>query len=316
VSALTVEQFQLFLAIVIFLAGLAFGSFLNVCIYRMPRGLSVVRPRSACPQCKTPIRAYDNIPLFSWLWLRGRCRQCNTPISARYPAVELLTAHLFMDFYSQFGLSMEALKFSVFSFLLVGLAFTDAEHKLLPDRLTLPGVALGLAFSLVVPVDNFVSSLLPDSLWPPLASSVSWRLQSFVDSALGALVGASFLYGIAVAYARFRGIEGMGLGDVKLMAMIGAFLGIKLTIFTLFLATLAASLVGIGTIVAVWLKRTRRRMQRRRESASEARRRAWRSAQLVFRGYQMPFGSYLASMAVVALFIGDRFIRWYGSFYR
>jgi leader peptidase (prepilin peptidase)/N-methyltransferase len=316
VSALTLEQFQLFLAIVIFLAGLAFGSFLNVCIYRMPRGLSVVRPRSACPQCNTPIRAYDNIPLLSWLWLRGRCRRCRTPISARYPAVELLTALLFLACYWQFGLSLEALKFSVFSFLLLGLIFTDAEHKLLPDLLTLPGVALGLAFSLFVPVDNFASSLLPDSLWAPLASSVSWRLQSLVDSALGALVGASFLYGIAVAYLRFRGIEGMGLGDVKLMALIGAFLGIKLTIFTLFAATLVASLVGVGTILTVWLKRTRRRVQRQRASASEARRRAWRSAQLVFRGYQMPFGSYLASMAVVALFFGDRFIRWYGSFYQ
>ena len=315
-SALTLEQFQLFLAIVIFLSGLALGSFLNVCIYRMPRGLSIVRPRSACPQCKTPIRAYDNIPLFSWLWLRARCRRCQTPISARYPAVELLTALLFLACFWHFGLSLEALKFSVFSFLLLGLIFTDAEHKLLPDLLTIPGVLLGLAFSLFVPVDNFASSLLPDSLWAPLASSVSWRLQSFVDSALGALVGASFLYGVAVAYMRFRGVEGMGLGDVKLMALIGAFLGVKLTIFTLFLATLVASLVGIGTMLAVWLKRTRRRIQRQRESAAEARRRAWRSAQVVFRGYQMPFGSYLASMAVVALFFGERFIRWYGSFYQ
>lgn len=314
-SALTLEQFQLFLAIVIFLSGLALGSFLNVCIYRMPRGLSIVRPRSACPQCKTPIRAYDNIPLFSWLWLRGRCRRCRRPISARYPAVELLTALLFLACFWHFGLSLEALKFSVFSFLLLGLIFTDAEHKLLPDLLTIPGVLMGLAFSLFVPVDNFASSLLPDSLWAPLASSVSWRLQSFVDSALGALVGASFLYGVAVAYMRFRGVEGMGLGDVKLMALIGAFLGVKLTIFTLFLATLVASLVGIGTMLTVWLKRTRRRIQRQRESAAEARRRAWRSAQLVFRGYQMPFGSYLASMAVVALFFGDRFLRWYGSFY-
>ena len=187
---------------------------------------------------------------------------------------------------------------------------------MLPDRLTLPGVLLGLAFSLFVPVDNFASRLLPDALWAPLASSVSWRLQSLVDSALGAVVGASFLYGVAVAYLRFRGIEGMGMGDVKLMAMIGAFLGTRLTIFTLFLATLAASLVGVSTILAVWMKRTRRRIQRQRESAAEARRRAWRSAQLVFRGYQMPFGSYLASMAVVALFFGDLFMRWYGSFYR
>jgi leader peptidase (prepilin peptidase)/N-methyltransferase len=315
VSAFELEQFHSLAAIGIFLAGLAFGSFLNVCIYRLPRGLSVVRPRSACPQCKTPISALDNIPLFSWVWLAGRCRHCQTAISFRYPLVELLTGLLFLACFWRFAYTLETLKFCTFSFLLLGLFFTDAEHKLLPDWLTLTGVVLGLAFSLFVPVDNFASSLLPDSLWAPLSSSLSWRLQSFIDSAVGALLGASFLYGVAVAYLRFRGIEGMGMGDVKLMAMIGAFLGTRLTILTLFLATLAASLVGVTTILAVWSKRTRRRIERNRESSVAARKRAWRSAQLVFRGYEMPFGSYLASMAVVALFFGNAFITWYGGLY-
>jgi leader peptidase (prepilin peptidase) / N-methyltransferase len=316
VSTLEFDQFYWFAAAAIFAAGLVFGSFLNVCIHRLPRGLSVVRPRSACPQCKAPITALENIPLLSWLWLRGRCRHCRAAISFRYPAVELLTGVLFLACFWRFGFSLETLKFCTFSFLLLGLIFTDAEHKLLPDLLTLPGVVLGLAFSLFVPVDNFASSLLPDSLWTPLASSVSWRLQSLLDSSVGALVGASFLYGVALAYLRFRGIEGMGMGDVKLMALIGAFLGTRLTILTLFFATLAASLVGVGTMLAVWIKRTRRRTARQRESSAQARRRAWRSAQLVFRGYEMPFGAYLASMAVIALFFGNAFIRWYGAFYQ
>ena len=308
-SAFEVDEFFWLISAGVFLAGLAFGSFLNVCIYRLPRGLSVVRPRSACPQCKTPISALENIPLLSWLWLRGRCRHCRAAISFRYPAVELLTGVLFLACFWQFGFSVETLKFCTFSFLLLGLIFTDAEHKLLPDALTLTGVLLGLGFSWFVPVDNFASSLLPDRLWAPLARS--WELQSLVDSAIGALVGASFLYGVALAYLRFRGIEGMGMGDVKLMAMIGAFLGTRLTILTLFLATLTASLVGVSTILAVWIKRTRRRMLRNRESSSDARRRAWRSAQLVFRGYELPFGSYLATMAVLALFFGERFINQY-----
>ena len=310
------EYFHVIAAVAIFLVGLALGSFLNVCIYRLPRGLSVVRPRSACPKCSAAIPSYDNIPVVSWLVLRGRCRQCKAPISARYPLVELLTGLLFLACFLHFGFSLETLKFCTFSFLLLGLIFTDAEHKLLPDALTLPGIALGLMFSLLVPVDNFASGLLPESLWAPLASPISWRLQSLVDSAAGALVGASFLYGVAVAYQRLRGIEGMGMGDVKLMAMIGAFLGTRLTIFTLFLATLVASLVGVGTVIVVWIKRLRRRVVRHGEAVSEAQRRAWRSAQLVLRGYQMPFGSYLASMAVVALFFGDAFIRWYGGLYR
>ncbi len=315
-SAFEPDHFYWLTSAAIFLAGLAFGSFLNVCIHRLPRGMSVVRPRSACPQCKAPIRAVDNIPLLSWLWLRGRCRHCRARISFRYPAIELLTGLLFLACFSEFGLSLTTLKFCTFSFLLLGLIFTDAEHKLLPDSLTLPGILLGLVFSVFVQVDDFPSRFLPDSLWPPLASSVSWRLPSLVDSAVGALVGASFLYGVAVAYLRFRGIEGMGMGDVKLMALIGAFLGTRLTILTLFLATLAASLVGVGTILAVWIKRTRRRISRNQESAADARKRAWRSAQLVFRGYEMPFGSYLASMAVLALFFGDTLIRWYGGLYQ
>ena len=136
----------------IFLFGLAFGSFLNVCIYRLPRGLSVVAPRSACPKCKQPIAFYDNLPVLSWLILGGRCRHCKTKITPRYLLIELLTGLLFLACYWYFGLTLATLKYCVFGFLLLGLIFTDAETKLLPDKMTLPGLALGLVFSLLVPV--------------------------------------------------------------------------------------------------------------------------------------------------------------------
>ena len=137
------------IASAIFAFGLTFGSFLNVCIYRLPLGLSVVRPGSACPRCKKPIAFYDNVPVLSWLILRGRCRNCQTAITPRYLLIELLTGILFAACYWHFGWTLSTLKYCVLSFLLLGLIFTDAETKLLPDKLTLPGLALGLGFSLM-----------------------------------------------------------------------------------------------------------------------------------------------------------------------
>jgi leader peptidase (prepilin peptidase) / N-methyltransferase len=136
-------------------------------------------------------------------------------------------------------------------------------------------------------------------------------LLSLTDAMLGATVGASFIYGAGAIYLRARGVEGMGFGDVKLMAMVGAFLGFRLTIFTLFTASIAGSLVGLWTVFVVWIKRTRRRMARHHESAREARRRAWESAAIAIRRHQMPFGVFLGSMAMVAFFFGNRFLRWY-----
>ncbi len=300
-----------FFASAIFVLGLAFGSFLNVCIYRLPNGLSVVSPRSACPGCREFIRAYDNIPVLSWLFLRGRCRNCKTPISPRYLLVELLTGAIFLTCYLHFGIGLATLKYCVLGFLLLGLIFTDAETQLLPDKMTLPGLALGIAFSLLVPVNDLASQILPGLVSLPLSSEVSWHLLSLVDSVLGAVVGASFIYGAGAIYLRARGVEGMGFGDVKLMAMIGAFLGIKLTIFTLFTASIAGSLFGLSTVMAVWIKRTRRRMSRNHEPARRARRRAWESAAIALRRHQMPFGVFLGGMAIVALFYGDNFLRWY-----
>jgi len=294
-----------------FVMGLAFGSFLNVCIYRMPLGLSVVTPRSACPGCKQPIAFYDNMPVLSWLILRGRCRQCKTKISPRYLIIELLTGLMFLACFWYFGLTLSTLKYCTFSFLLLGLIFTDAETKLLPDKLTLPGLALGLIFSLLVPVNDLASQFLPGMVNLPFSGDISMRLLSLLDSLLGAALGASFIYGAGAAYLQWRGTEGMGFGDVKLMAMVGAFLGMKLTIFTIFTASLAGSMFGLTTVFVVWLKRTHRFM-RRLANAQAARRRGWQSAQMVLRFYQMPFGVFLGSMAMFALFFGNPFLRWYG----
>lgn len=299
------------LALAAFVFGLTFGSFLNVCIYRMPRGLSVVAPRSSCPQCHAPISWFDNIPVLSWLILRGHCRHCRMRISPRYMVIELLTGILFLLCYAKLGLTLVAFKCAVFGFLLLGLIFSDAETKLLPDKLTLPGFVLGLLFSLFVPVNDLATQLVPGIISLPVSSDVSWHLLSFADALLGAAVGASFIYGAGAIYLRWRGVEGMGFGDVKLMAMIGAFLGLRLTVFTLFAATLAGSLFGMATMLLVWMKRTRRRLRRHHESLAEARRRAWQSASLVFRYYQMPFGVFLGSMALLAFFCGNDFVRWY-----
>jgi leader peptidase (prepilin peptidase) / N-methyltransferase len=298
-------------ATTVFVTGLAFGSFLNVCIYRLPLGMSVVTPRSACPKCKHGIALYDNLPVLSWLILRGRCRQCKARISPRYAIVELLTGLLFLACYVYFGLTLSALKYCVFSFLLLGLIFTDAETKLLPNKMTLPGFALGVIFSLIVPVNDLASQFLPGAVNLPFSSEVSARILSLLDSLLGAAVGASFIYGAGAIYLRWRGAEGMGFGDVKLMAMVGAFLGTKLTIFTIFTGSLAGSLFGLTTILAVWLKRTHRFM-RRFSDAQAARRRGWQSAQMAYRHYQMPFGVFLGSMALLSFFFGNQFLRWYG----
>jgi leader peptidase (prepilin peptidase)/N-methyltransferase len=299
-----------FFASAIFLFGLAFGSFLNVCIHRLPLGLSVVTPRSACPKCRQPIAFYDNLPVLSWLILGGRCRHCKTGISPRYLLIELLTGFLFLACYWYFGLTLATLKYCTFAFLLLGLIFTDAETKLLPDKLTLPGLALGIVFSLIVPVNDLASQFARAFVNLPGTELVAREL-SLADSLLGAAVGAAFIYGAGAIYLRWRGAEGMGFGDVKLMAMVGAFLGVRLTVFTIFTASIVGSLFGLSTVLVVWLKRTRRFM-RHRADAQAARRRAWQSAQMVYRFYQMPFGVFLGSMAMLAFFFGDKFVRWYG----
>jgi len=167
-----------------------------------------------------------------------------------------------------------------------------------------------VGFSLLVPVNDLASRIMPGMVSFAMRSEISWRMWSLADSLLGAAVGASFLYGAAAIYLRARGVEGMGFGDVKLMAMIGAFLGTKLTVLTIFAASLAGSLFGLSTVLAVWIKR-RRRIAARGTPSLEARRRAWHSARLVLRYYEMPFGVFLGGMALLSFLFGDRVLHWY-----
>ncbi|MFY9673778.1 MAG: prepilin peptidase, partial [Terriglobales bacterium] len=290
--------------------GLCWGSFLNVCIYRLPRGKSVVAPRSACPHCGEMIPLYHNVPVLSWLILRGKCRNCKEPISPRYMVVELLTGILFLSCYLHFGPTLATVKCAVLGFLLLGLVFTDAETKLLPDAMTLPGLAIGVAFSLLVPVNDLASKIMPGLVSPTLRDAVSWRFWSLSDSLLGAAVGASFLYGAAAIYLRARGVEGMGFGDVKLMAMIGAFLGTKLTVLTIFAASLGGSVFGLSAVLLVWLRRWRR-IEARGKPSLLARRRAWQSARIMLRYYQMPFGVFLGCMGMLSFLFGNAILHWY-----
>jgi leader peptidase (prepilin peptidase)/N-methyltransferase len=310
-----------FLATAFFLFGLVFGSFLNVCIYRMPREISVVSPRSACPACEAPIAGYDNIPVLSWLILRGKCRKCKVPISPRYAGVELLTGVLFAFsylsapamarlIYQQWVLDVRpnefliATKLCILSFLLIGLIFTDAETKLLPDLLTKPGMVAGVALSLLVPLEGPAHYFL--------RSVDSWRILSLINSIAGAVLGSAFIWGVALLYEAVRGVEGMGRGDVKLMALIGAFLGVKLTLLVLLLGSLIGSLFGVFLILWVWLKRLlRRRRTHRTEAASVSRSRAWNSAILIYRNFEIPFGVFLGIAALVSAFWGTALVQWY-----
>ncbi|MGC2211519.1 MAG: prepilin peptidase [Candidatus Korobacteraceae bacterium] len=305
-----------FLGAGFFCFGLIFGSFLNVCIYRLPRGLSVVAPRSACPNCHTPIAAHDNIPVLSWLILRGRCRHCHVPITPRYAAVELVCGLLFLFSFLQAGYSVEALKGCVLCFLLLGLTFTDAETHLLPDAMTLPGLAVAILFSLFSLVPGPAYRLFPPHFHGALTLlqvnlQLGWR--SLVNSLLGAAIGSGVLFGIAQVYLRLRKTEGMGLGDVKLMAMAGAFLGPILTLFVLCSASLLGGAYGVFILLAVFRKRIARYRVRFGLQASS---RAWQAAQTAMQYMEIPFGVFLSIMSIVAWFYGMQIIRGYLNLFR
>ena len=207
--------------VLFFVLGAIIGSFLNVCIYRIPRDASIVRPGSRCPACAAPILFYDNIPLISYMVLRGRCRKCGRTIPIRYPLVELITAALFVVFYRVLGLSLELPVSLVFASLLIVISFIDLDHLIIPDILSLGGLLLGVVFSF------FRSSF------------------AYTDSLGGVLVGAGLLFAIAKSYELIRKREGMGGGDIKLLGMIGAFCGIKGVIFSLVCGSLLGTLAGL-----------------------------------------------------------------------
>ena len=281
-----------------FLFGIVLGSFLNVCITRIPEGLSIVRPGSRCPRCGTPIKPYDNVPILGWILLRGKCRSCGLPISPMYPLVELLTGLLFVACYLSFGLGPATFKWMVFSCLIVVLTITDLRVRMLPDVVNWPGFAAGLIFAAFVPLNDGTTLSLAGSfglLPPPQA------VLSVLDALLGAAFGSFLLWGFAAMYKLVRGHEGMGMGDVKMMAMAGAFLGLRWTFLTILVGTLLGSIIGIAVILGLyaggWRKQVAERASKRGLGSVSALR--WAIA----RQYQLPLGTFLGIAALLIVFL-------------
>ena len=219
-----------FTSIYLVATGMVLGSFLNVCIHRLPLGESVVRPRSRCPRCKNTIRWYQNVPVVSWILLRGRCASCSAAISWRYPFVEALSGTVVLGGWWAFGPTPAFPIATLFALAMVALFFTDFDHQLLPDTITLSGLMAGLAFA-------WFNPFLEGSGWARVWSS-----------AAGAALGSGLLWGFGALYSRLRGVDAMGMGDVKMMAMVGAFTGPFGVLFTIFAASIVGALVGIALI--------------------------------------------------------------------
>lgn len=269
--------------------GAVIGSFLNVVIHRLPREQSIVLPSSACPSCRAPIKPYDNIPIVSFLLLRGRCRYCRAPISPRYPIVEALTAVLFAAVTWHEGLSF-ALSFDLaFVASIVALVFIDAEHMILPNAITYPGILFAVITRLAVPY--LASPAHVDDLPRLLATFPGYPLWlvSLIGAGFGALAGGGSLWLMGFIWERLRGVEAMGFGDVKMMLMVGAYLGWRLTILTIFIGVFTGSLTGI----TVMLRRAQRNLQ-----------------------MMLPFGIFLGIGAIASLLIGNRIVEWYASQFR
>jgi len=256
---MSLEPVQLALLVML---GLAVGSFLNVCIHRIPREQSLTMPPSRCPSCEYRLRWFDNIPVLSYVALRGRCRKCRAPISLRYPLVELATMALFVLHGEVFGWSALLVPRLVFACAMVVLFAIDLEHHLLPNVITLPGIVVGLISSAVLP-------------------------PGIVSALIGVAIGGGVLWLIGEAYYRYSGQEGMGGGDVKMLAMIGAFLGWKLVLVTLVLSSVAGSLIGV---IVIAMKRGGMK-------------------------YALPYGTFLALGALAASLVGEQIVAWYVSFY-
>jgi len=248
--------------LVALLVGLCIGSFLNVVIYRLPLGQSLVSPRSRCTKCGYELRWYDNVPVLSWALLGGRCRRCRAPISVQYPIVELVTGLLFVLVAWLTPVGPLLVSRLILVAILVALFGIDLEHQILPNVITLPGVVIGLLFSLIAPP--------------------GWK-----DALIGAALGAGVLYGIAAAYYAVRREEGLGMGDVKMLAMIGAFLGWKAVLVTLVLSSFSGAAIGMALIAA------------QRGGMKLA----------------LPFGTFLAVGALAAMLVGDPLITWYAGFF-
>ena len=244
------------------LMGLCIGSFLNVVIYRLPLGQSLVSPPSRCRKCGYSLQWYDNIPVLSWVFLRGRCRKCGVSVSVQYPIVELITALLFLLVVWMTPPGPLLASRLLLVCILIVLFGIDLEHQILPNVITLPGIVIGLIFSFIAPP--------------------GWR-----DALIGILLGGGILYAIAGAYYLWRREEGLGMGDVKMLAMIGAFLGWKAVLVTLVLSSISGALVGVALIAA------------QRGGMKVA----------------LPFGTFLALGALAAMLVGEPLVTWYAGFY-
>ena len=268
--------------LIVTVLGALIGSFLNVVIHRLPLDESIVFPNSRCPKCGAAIKAYDNIPIISYMVLGGRCRACQSPIPIRYPAVESLTALLFaLTFMLRSGLTT-ALPFDlIFVAAIIALIFIDAEHMILPNAITYPGIIFAFVARALIPNLDGTGALAAGLL----QGQPAWML-SLAGALIGALAGGGSLWLVGWLWERFRGVQAMGLGDVKMMLMVGAFLGWPLTLLTIFVGVLTGSVGG----VALMLRRGERDMQ-----------------------MMLPFGIFLGLGALVSLLVGTRIIRWYVS---
>lgn len=267
-----------------FILGAVIGSFLNVLIHRLPLEESIVFPNSACPSCKTAIKPYDNIPILSWLILRGRCRNCRLPIHYRYPLVEFLTALLFLLSYRHAGLTYLLPVELLFVSAIITLIFIDSEHMILPDVINYPGMFLAFFIRITLPLVTG-TAVFDDLQYSPLSNlQQPLVINSFIGAVFGALVGGGSLWFIGWLWKRLRGVDAMGLGDVKMMLWVGAFLGWRLTVLTLFLGAFTGALAGILVVFAG------------RERNLQT---------------QIPFGIFLGAGSLIALFFGNSIINWY-----
>ena len=250
--------------LIIFLFGLCIGSFMNVCIFRLPSSKSIVHPRSMCPHCGSMIKFYDNIPILSYIWLKRKCRNCHAPIPFRYPLVELLSGFFALCVYLKYGLTLEALIYYVFIAALLVITFIDLDHQIIPDRITLPGIPLFFMASFAIP-------------------SIGYK-----DAILGFLAGGGSLFAVAWGYHLLTKREGMGGGDIKLLAMIGTLVGWQGVLFTIFVASAVGTFAGILSMIGKSKK-----------------------GKLL-----IPFGPFLSIGAITYIFYGPALINWYLNLFK
>lgn len=280
-----------FFMIMSFVLGTAVGSFANVCISRWPAGLSIVKPRSRCPKCMNEIPWYDNIPLLSWVLLRAKCRNCDQPISVIYPTVELITGLLFLAAYWRFGYSPATPVYMALCAGMVIITFQDLADWTIPDQITLPGVPIGLALSLA------------GMFW---GEATGLRVLSVFDSLLGILLGAGILFALDRVTVLLLKKPGMGMGDMKLLAMLGAFLGWKGTLGTLMMGSVIGSFVGVSVLLYY-----RQRGENTSAETVKKKDAADSDEEITLEGHYLPFGPYLAVAGLIYLFFGPELINWY-----